>query len=245
MLKFMKKITLLILCLLFLNFDKKSKAAQNIVDQSVEFYGGKKFNNFSMTFNFREFLYTVSQNNGVFEYKRAFYDAKKKVIEDILNNDGFTRTRKGKKVKLKDYEVSPLSQQVNSVVYFVLLPHKLKDPAVNLKYLGTKIINKKTYNKIKVTFKKEGGGEDYTDAYCYWFNAKTKTLDYFAYTNGGPRFRVAKNQKKYEGLMFQDYDNYLINNEKVKVENYDVEFIKKRVTFRSSIEQTNIMVNVN
>ena len=70
-------------------------------------------------------------------------------------------------------------------------------------------VEKENYDKVKVWFDKEGGGKDFEDVYCYWFNQKTHLIDYLAYTNGGPRFRRVKNRKTVGGIVFQDYEQNL------------------------------------
>ena len=65
---------------------------------------------------------------------------------------------------------------------------------------------------LKVTFKEEGGGEDFQDEYRYWINQKNHEIDYLAYNyltdGGGTRFRRAINKRKIVGIFFQDYVNY-------------------------------------
>ena len=101
---------------------------------------------------------------------------------------------------------------LNSVIYFAKLPHKLGDASMNKSYEGSATIKGKNYEVIKVPFNQEGGGTDFEDEYYYWVNKDTNLIDYLAYnyqTNGGGvRFRVAYNPGKVGGIYFQDYVNY-------------------------------------
>lgn len=237
----MKKIWLFSVFVLLLNFDGDKKA-KKIVDKVIETHGGKKYEEFTVEFDFRQFHYIITNNKGNFSYTRTFEDKDKNKITDVLTNNSFVRTKNNQVEKLTEKEVTKLSNQVNSVAYFMLLPYKLNDAAVNLEFVGTTTINKQEYNKVKVWFNKAGGGTDFNDVYCYWFNTKTNTLDYLAYKNGGPRFRKAKNSKVYNGIIFQDYDNYQTKDTLLSVVDYDKEFVNQKMTLLSTIEQTNLVV---
>ena len=88
---------------------------------------------------------------------------------------------------------------VDSVLYFVQLPLTLVDVAVLRKYLGMVNINGRTYHKIEVRFSEENGGHDFEDVYLYWFEGKTFSMDFLAYSyatnGGGVRFWKAFNKK--------------------------------------------------
>jgi hypothetical protein len=108
--------------------------------------------------------------------------------------------------------ISGLTGSVNSVAYFTLLPWKLKDPAVQKRFLGSTIINGNSYEKIQVTFEQDGGGEDYQDIFLYYIDPKNNMVDYIAYkyhvNGGGARFRKAIGRQQVNGLTFQNYENY-------------------------------------
>jgi hypothetical protein len=88
----------------------------------------------------------------------------------------------------------------------------LQDPAAMKSYEGLTTINGKDYYTIKVTFKQDGGGEDFDDEFFYWFHKESFLLDYLAYNytteGGGVRFRQAYNRQTIDGFVFQDYVNY-------------------------------------
>lgn len=220
----------------------KTDKAREIVDKSIEAHGGAKYENFTAEFDFRKFHIKLMQDNGKFQYERISKDSAKNEVWDILNNEGFLRIINGNQVTLSEKDITKYTNAVNSVAYFVLLPYKLKDKAVNLEYLGETELNKQKYDKVKVWFSKEGGGKDFEDVYCYWFNQKTHLVDYLAYTNGGPRFRRVKKRQTVGGIVFQDYENFAITDTTIQAKDYDKAFIAGRDSLLSLIEQKNITV---
>lgn len=186
--------------------------AQKIIQASVRAHGGDLYKNAKVSFVFRDRSYLYLQEGGSFRYERIFKDSAGRHIKDMLDNDGFER-----KIEEKITEVGPEMQRryansINSVMYFTFLPFKLEDSAVQAEYLGEYEIKNETYDKVKVTFAQEGGGEDFQDIFMYWFHKEKNTLDYLAYSyetdEGGVRFREYRDRQKLEGLVFQNYNNY-------------------------------------
>jgi hypothetical protein len=239
----MKKIILFSIAILSLiSCQDKSDKARSIVEKSIEVHGGKKFENFTAEFDFRKFHLKLAHENGRFQYERISKDSARNDIWDVINNQGFLRFINGNQVQLSEKDVTKYTNAVNSVAYFVLLPYKLQDKAVNLEYLGETTLENKKYDKIKVWFNKEGGGNDFEDIYCYWFNQETHTLDYIAYANGGPRFRRVKNRQTVGGIVFQDYENFAITDTTLATSDYDKAFLAGKDSLLSVIEQKNIVV---
>ena len=185
------------------------KKAQKIIDNAIKKHGGKKYRSAHFEYDFRKYHYTYHFDNGAFHYER--YD-KATDTKDILSNEGFTRYRANKLMKLSAKEVKTYSASVNSVHYFAFLPYFLNDGAVYKNYIGSVSIKGEPYHKIQVTFSEEGGGQDHDDIYVYWIHKKSNTLDYLAYSfhvnGGGVRFRSAYNRRSVGGITFQDYVNY-------------------------------------
>lgn len=239
----MKKLLLFLIFVLSLAACKdKADKAHEIVEKSIEVHGGKKYENFTAEFDFRKFHLKLMHENGRFQYERISKDSARNDIWDIINNDGFMRLINGNQVQLSEKDVTKYTNAVNSVAYFVLLPYKLQDKAVNLEYIGETILENKKYDKIKVWFSKEGGGKDFEDIYCYWFNQETHTLDYIAYANGGPRFRRVKSRQTIGGIVFQDYENFAITDTTLQTSEYDKAFLAGKDSLLSLIEQKNIVV---
>lgn len=194
---------------------KPLNKATEIIQKAIDTHGGEAYKTLRISFEFREKQYRLSHQEGLFQYERIFKeDSSQAAIHDLLNNEGFTR-KVNEKVTVLDTEKSKAYQNsVNSVMYFTLLPYGLMAPSVKHQYLGTDTLKNKVYHQIQVTFRQDGGGEDYQDVYVYWFNAQDFTLDFLAYSyevnGGGIRFREAFNRQKIAGVVFQDYHNYKV-----------------------------------
>ena len=195
--------------------------ATTIVNQSIEVHGGSLYGKSHISFDFRDRHYTSNRNGGLFQYTRKFEDSLG-TIEDVLTNEGFHRTINQEPIDLESKKRDAYSNSVNSVHYFSQLPFGLNAPAVIKKYVAEENIKGNIYHKIQVTFKKEGGGEDFEDIFLYWINKESNTMDYLAYkykTNGGGiRFREAIERLKVGGILFSNYINY-------KPESQEIDFL--------------------
>lgn len=216
--------------------DPKAKA---IVEQCIEAHGGANYQRLDVSFDFRKFRVRIQQTDTSYVYERSTRDSLGNEIKDRLSNRGFERTLNGQLQALSAKDTDKYREGINSVAYFVLLPYKLQDPAVNLAYLGETTLNGQTYDKIKVWFEAEGGGKDHEDVFCYWINRQSHTLDYLAYANGGPRFRKATKREKVAGVVFQDYENYEIQDTTIATTDYDRAFVAGKAKLLSKIEQSN------
>lgn len=217
----------------------RDEKAVQIVEQCIEEHGGKNYTNLDVSFDFRQFRVHLKQNGGDFLYERTSRDSLNNEVHDILTNDSFTREINGRKQDLTQEESDKYKEGLNAIAYFALLPYKLSEPAVILKYSGETTIEEKNYDKIGVSFDAAGGGKDHQDEFCYWINKNTHTLDYLAYSSGGPRFRKATEREKVDGVVFQNYDNYEIADSTLSVLNYDKAFLTGKATLLSRIEQQN------
>jgi len=185
--------------------------AEIIVNEAIDAHGGVLYDGAYYSFVFREKKYSF-QNKGI-DYIYTVKSVKEETeTYTVLNNGLLTQTVNGEKVTLSEKEIAKYSGALNSVVYFATLPHKLKDKAVNKKWIEATTIKGKEYDVVEVTFSTEGGGEDHDDEFHYWMNKETKIIDYFAYNyrvnDGGVRFRSAYNSRVIDGIVFQDYINY-------------------------------------
>jgi len=217
--------------------------AKEIIKKAVEKHGGENYENFDVSFDFRAFKVRLKQDNENYRFERVTEDSTKNQIKDILTNSSFERQVNGEKIVLSEKDFSKYKEGINSIAYFVLLPYKLLDAAVISEYIGNEVLEGKKYDKISVKFKKEGGGKDHDDVFCYWFDSQTNTMDYLAYDNGGPRFRKAVNRKKVGGIIFQDYENYEILDKNIPTTEYDKAFKNGKAKLLSKIEQTNYLDN--
>ena len=221
--------------------------AQQIIDQAIKEHGGEKYNDLKIEFDFRDRHYKAERKKGIYNYERIFKDTADQKIHDILTNDSIVRTINGERVDLTQKQQSGYSNSINSVVYFLLLPHFLNDPAVLKDYIGDEKINGADYQKIKVTFKQENGGKDFEDEYIYWINKETHTMEYLAYNylvnGGGARFRSAYNFRTIKGLRFADYINYKPIEKTREVNTFGELFQNQGLKELSKIESENIIVH--
>lgn len=234
-------------CWVFIFFTvacQPSNKAQQLIDEAIEAHGGAAYDNKRIEFDFRQFHLVLENRGGNFRYERTQRDSPSRQITDVLTNTRFVRIIDGLPQPLDSAAVRRYSQGVNSIAYFVLLPQKLSDPAVVADYVGTSQIDGQTYHKVRIRFRAEGGGTDYTDTFFYWFNQQTHTMDFLAYSEGGPRFRKAINPQVVSGIRFQDYINYKgETTDTTSVGNYDTRYQARQLTELSRIEQKNIRVS--
>ncbi len=220
--------------------------AQQIVNLAIQAHGGKAYNDFKASFDFRSHHFKIRIDGPKFTYERFGTDSIG-TYHDVLDNKGFVRFRNNNRQTLNDKNKNIFRNSLNSVVYFALLPHFLNDPAVNKKYLGMAEIKGEHYYKIEVSFDEKGGGDDYQDIFIYWFHQDEYTMDYLAYkyhTNeGGIRFRDAFNVRSLSGILFADYHNYKGLYEQEPLVEHDSLFNNNRLELLSEIELRNIVVN--
>jgi hypothetical protein len=243
-----------IILLVFLSFSCKSETkpklltAEEIVNKSIEVSGGERFKHSIITFDFRDIKYKAKRNASLFVLTRTIFEDND-TIYDVLNNKRFERYINDQRVQLADSMASKYTASVNSVHYFSVLPFGLNDNAVNKTLIGEEQIKTQDYFKLKVTFSKDGGGEDYEDVFVYWINKQSFKVDYLAYSYNeedgiGMRFRAAYNERYLNGLRFVDYDNYKFEADSIPLVNLGKAFDKNQLSLLSKIELKNIEVNL-
>ncbi len=219
--------------------------ANSITDAAIMAHGGYRYQSSVIEFDFRDYHFSVERNGGSFAYKRTF-DEPSGTVSDILNNEGFHREINGETVVLAEHDQKTFSESVSSVVYFALLPYFLNDHAVQKRYSGRSTIKGESYDKIEVSFSKEGGGGDYTDTFTYWFHQENHTMDYLAYNyhrdDNGTRFRAAFNQRRINGILFADFYNYKGAESDTTTADYDQRFEQGELTKVSEIILENVKV---
>lgn len=221
--------------------------ASIIINKAIEVSGGNLIDSSNITFDFRDKIYKAKRQNNQFLFKRITVKGSDSIF-DLLDNKGFERYINEERISVPDSMVPRYSASVNSVHYFSVLPYGLNNKAVNKEFLGIFKVKESTYFKIKVTFNKEGGGEDFEDVFIYWVNTKSYKVDYLAYSykelDGlGLRFREAFNERYIEGIRFVDYNNYKSRLDHVELEDLDTLFEKGELTLLSKIELENLTVD--
>ncbi|NND70687.1 MAG: hypothetical protein HKN43_03825 [Rhodothermales bacterium] len=183
----------------------------SLIERLTEHQGKHLLDRTHVSFNFRDKHFEVWRYDGLFRYSRGFADSTGRVLE-VLDNSGVYRYENGNLVEQVEKRRNSIETDVNSVVYFALLPYQLTDPAVIPKYLGRTTVDGVSYETLEVTFMQANGGRDYEDRFVYWIHPEDDTIDYLAYfyhtDGGGSRFRKAVNRRRVGGVLFADYLNY-------------------------------------
>ena len=247
----MKSLFILCFVSIFLFSCKPSEnnlSAQEIIDASIRVSGVDKIANAKLSFNFRDKHYVALRNNGRFELNRVFINNNDTII-DVLSNSGFKRIKNSEPIQIQDAKASKLSESVNSVHYFSILPYGLNDKAVQKKLLGESKIKGDKYYKIEITFSKENGGVDYDDIFIYWIKKENFKIGFVAYrynTNGGGiRFREVRKEQFIAGISLVDYNNYKPINSSIKLNNLDRIFQKGELEKISEIKLEDIKIIFN
>jgi len=193
-----------------LAIEEQDKAVK-IIEEAIDAHGGALYDQADYSFIFRKKEYRFTNNKDQFTYTVKTTN-KGKQIEDFLINGQFERHVNQEKITLSQKNRNKYAEALNSVIYFATLPYKLKDKAVNKKFIETITIKGKSYNVVEITFDEEGGGKDHDDVFYYWVNQNDQKVDYLAYkyhvNGGGVRFRSAYNRRVIDGITFQDYVNW-------------------------------------
>ncbi|QTY28399.1 deoxyribose-phosphate aldolase [Flavobacterium sp. CS20] len=222
------------------------QSAQSIVDKAIEVSGTDAFKHSTVSFTFRNKKYTSQGHCNHYIYSRIFRSADS-LIKDYYEPDkSFKRYINDSLVQIADTTAQKYAESINSVHYFVQLPFRLNDKAVNKTYLGLDTIKNKIYHKIAVNFDQVGGGSDFQDKYLYWFGKDDYKLDYLAYSfmvnGGGIRFREAYNERYIDSVRFVDYKNYRPKSENIKLENISKALKNQQLELVSKIENEKIQV---
>lgn len=244
----MKKIGFLLIAIFFVccSDEKEDLTAQSIVDKAIASAGGDRYENVEIDFVFRKKAYKSIREGGRYSFQRKMKDSLGNEIQDVLDNDGFKRTVNDSVVKVADSLITPISNSVNSVHYFVHLPYGLNAPAARKQLIGKDSVAGKEYYEVKVTFEENGGGTDHEDEYMYWIDTNNFQVDYLAYNfetnDGGIRFRKAYNPRLIEGIRFVDYENYKYEDLSTPLKQLDSLYSLKQLELLSIIETRDIEV---
>ncbi|MEX2592493.1 MAG: DUF6503 family protein [Anditalea sp.] len=224
---------------------KTASEEQKIIDQAIEAHGGDAYEMAKISFDFRQMHYKILKTPFRFEFSREFEDSLG-LVADVLNNEGFSRSIDGKEIAVTDERKKAYSNSVNAVAYFAYLPYGLNDAAVQKHWVRESEVEGNYYDVIKVTFSKEGGGEDFDDEFLYWINKDNGRMDYLAYSyhtdGGGVRFRKAINSRMVHGIRIQDYENYKPVDENTPLDEMEELYKNGELELLSEIEMKNIQV---
>lgn len=217
---------------------------QQIIDKAIVASGGEKYTNSRIEFDFRERHYVAIREGGKFSYERVFKDSAK-TIHDYVSNEGFRREIDGVVAEVADSMKVKYTSSTNSVIYFALVPYGLNDAAVLKKFLGEAIMDGKTYYKIEISFRQDGGGEDFQDLFNYWISKDDFSIGFLSYSFSesdeiSSRLRKAYNPRRIGNILFLDYINYKPKNNKVRFDQLEELYEKDELEELSKIELQNI-----
>lgn len=94
------------------------QSSKQIIQNAIQFYGGKAYDSLNLQFQFRDKLYALKHNGGNFKYERIFEDSLGSEINDILDNAGFRRLINGKKLLYPAKILLPM--QIQLIQYIIL-----------------------------------------------------------------------------------------------------------------------------
>jgi len=236
----------LILAFVFGSCNTSLTDPQQIIDKAIVAAGGEKYVNSTIEFDFRERHYIAIREGGKFSYQRVFRDSAK-TIHDFVSNDGFKREIDGVVAEVADSMKVKYTSSTNSVIYFALLPYGLNDAAVQKKFLGETIMDGKAYYKVEVSFRQDGGGEDFQDMFNYWVSKDDFSIGYLSYSfsendETSSRLRKAYNPRRIGNILFLDYINYKPKDNKVRFDQLEELYEKDELEELSKIELQNISV---
>ena len=189
-----------------------------LLDRARTHHGSAVLDRAEVAFSFRGTPFTVRRDGGRFRYARTLTDSLGRSVEEVVDNDGAHRLVDGAEVPLGADDAARLTTAVNSVAYFALLPAPLADPAVRARLLTPDRVAGEDYDRVEVTFAREGGGADFDDRYVYWLRRTDGRVGHYAYTYAptpgdtsrtetGTRFRVPTASRRVGGVLVQDWRN--------------------------------------
>lgn len=235
-----------ILCIGCQSKKEKNLNPQDIVSKAIEVSGKSVFKNSKVSFKFRDKTYISQGHCDHYIFTRITKNKDTTLIDIYEPEKSLKRYINDSLVQIADTTANKISESINSVHYFVQLPYRLNDEAVNKTYKGLDSIKNKLYHKVQVTFDQNGGGADYQDVYMYWFGKDDYKLDYLAYSfvvnGGGMRFREAYNERYIDSIRFVDYRNYKPKSENIKLQNISKAFNNQQLELLSKIENKKIQV---
>ena len=126
-------------------------------------------------------------------------DGKRYLVLSNLNSKEGSAYLDGQKLEgdpVKEWLERAYGAWVNDT-YWLLMPYKLRDPGVNLSYVGEETIDGVEYDKLLLTF--EGVGLTPGDRYWAFINSDTHLMDRWAYVLQGSEPGTAPTVWKWEG----------------------------------------------
>lgn len=234
----MKKLVVLGISLLNITF-LQAQDAKKIIADMVEAIGGKEnfYNKGGVTYDIEykspssgihfsgkeTYVFDKELSSGVYKEHSILAPKGGKVIEGFDGTDAWVKINNQLISDPKANGVARFLRKTN--YYWFAMLFKLQDEGVNLKYNGSKTVEGKEYDLVKVTFGEKVG--DAQDTYILYVNKRTKLIDQFLFTVVG--FGIT--EPSLEKLTYETIDGIKIPSERVYTEsNWDGEIIGKQWT---------------
>jgi hypothetical protein len=192
----------------------KHLTVNDIIDKSINAYGGQKVLNSNIQFDFRKKHYQAKYHNNRYELTRSFSDSTGNYV-DILNNDGFTRTYNATLVSLNEEWKGKYSRSINSVIYFFRVPFNMKDGAVI-----PELIDQNTFyvDYMAYSYSTSGGGKRFRETINQRDVNGLHVVDYINY------------EPEDMGVAIEEYDKYFLEDglkelSRIINENVSIEYL--------------------
>jgi hypothetical protein len=201
-----------------------------------------------------EVALSVSSDSGSFDVVARHGDLFEYIVEaregesvrrHRHTNDSIEVLEDGVAVELRDETARRRARDyVSARVYFLFPPYRLGDPSVYAEDLGVDdpaMWEGRRLHRVRVTFE-PGTSTNADGVFLYWFDPDTAGLEQFAYTyRGGMRFRRLIDQRRIDGLLIADQENYGVDEDGAGIDDLDAARVAK-LPHVSTVRLTGIRV---
>jgi hypothetical protein len=132
--------------------DRRVEGAADVIEASIEAYGGDAFDEIAIQWTFRGVPFELTRDDGAYRYQRTVVDSLGQARVEVMENEGIWIEVDGERREVDDAAHRRIETAVNSVVYLGFLPFRLDDRAVQLSDLGVTRVDDEPYRKVEVTF---------------------------------------------------------------------------------------------
>jgi len=199
-------ISVLFVLVILASCQDKSYNAQDILNTSIQRYGGENFQNATVRFKMRDLDYTMARKNGVpdfsvtrtldtVSYKAIYKSGFQAYYIDGVEQEETIFTRRF------------INSKLEGLLYLFSIPHVFNQNAVIAERLEDVIIRKQSYYTVHITFTKVEG-EPENEFYLY-IHPETFYVDFFTekydLTSKRVLFKKAIHTRVVDGFVFSDY----------------------------------------
>lgn len=188
----------------FTEGDSVIPGANQIVDSSALYHGSPVAYQSQISFGLQNKTYSVLFSETDFLYSCSFSDSLGRHIWE-LNSNEFVEILNRTRVSFSANENSKKADNLKLTVFFATLPLSLKFENLDFTLFAEDRIDEKEYYGIET--------EVFTNVPLWlWINKNSYSLDYVAFKANAKSnevtFKAAKNSRRVNGVIFQDYEVY-------------------------------------